>query len=500
MNMKSVLLGSATALIAVAGAQAADLPSTKAAPAQYVRICDVYGAGFFYIPGTDTCLKVGGRVRFEMAAQTLKNAVRTRSAGGGTGQFLSKNGMDSFGWNSRGYLMMDARTQTAWGTVQTVINMRINSASGVLANNYAAGTVVAGSSFSPTLENAYIRFAGFTFGRAYSVVTAIPPYMWNADRVGGFGAGVKQLAYTATFGGGFSATIGIEDKHDSSTQVTANALGSPNGCVVFDPLCVPVAATATATGPSRLPNLVGNIRIDQAWGWAQLSGAVGQNTANFATPAALAVVNANGPLVKKTGWAIMGAARINLPMLAAGDHLHLSAGYSNGLVNYVTSEANGGVGKAGPWTGGLLRNDRNLTIFECGPGNAFVACSENTKAWHILAMFTHYWTPTVRQNFSASYEEFQPGKVTRNTDWTQGGLSRAKGLTLSTNVIWSPARGFDIGLELTYARLQQRLTGLDGLPPSATDAAGIPLVVPVGASWKPNSNVFGARMRVERTF
>jgi len=30
----------------------------NAAPVQYVKICSLYGAGFLYIPGTDTCLNV----------------------------------------------------------------------------------------------------------------------------------------------------------------------------------------------------------------------------------------------------------------------------------------------------------------------------------------------------------------------------------------------------------------------------------------------------------
>src|SRR3954451_19712594 len=65
--VKSLLLGSAAALVAGAGAQAADLPARKAAPVEYVKVCDAYGAGFFYIPGTDTCIKVGGRVRADFA-------------------------------------------------------------------------------------------------------------------------------------------------------------------------------------------------------------------------------------------------------------------------------------------------------------------------------------------------------------------------------------------------------------------------------------------------
>src|SRR3974377_1880771 len=59
--VKSLLLGSAAGLVVVGGAQAADLP-VKAAPVQYVKICNLYGAGFFYIPGTDMCLNVGGWV------------------------------------------------------------------------------------------------------------------------------------------------------------------------------------------------------------------------------------------------------------------------------------------------------------------------------------------------------------------------------------------------------------------------------------------------------
>src|SRR5712672_4546314 len=42
--VKSLLLGSAAGLVAVGGAQAADLP-VKAKPVEYVKICSLYGAG-----------------------------------------------------------------------------------------------------------------------------------------------------------------------------------------------------------------------------------------------------------------------------------------------------------------------------------------------------------------------------------------------------------------------------------------------------------------------
>jgi len=67
MNMtKSLILGSAAALLAMGGAQAADLP-LKAKAVEYVRICSLYGAGFYYMPGTDTCIKLGGYVRADVS-------------------------------------------------------------------------------------------------------------------------------------------------------------------------------------------------------------------------------------------------------------------------------------------------------------------------------------------------------------------------------------------------------------------------------------------------
>lgn len=64
MKTKTLLLGSAAALLMAGGAQAADL--SIAAPVDYVRVCDAFGVGYWYIPGTDTCLKIGGYVQFDI--------------------------------------------------------------------------------------------------------------------------------------------------------------------------------------------------------------------------------------------------------------------------------------------------------------------------------------------------------------------------------------------------------------------------------------------------
>ena len=85
--VKSLLLGSAAVLAAVAVAEAADLPVKKAAvvaPVNYVKICDAYGSGFFYIPGTDTCLKVGGYVRAEWQYTPGTNQITVGAIGATT--------------------------------------------------------------------------------------------------------------------------------------------------------------------------------------------------------------------------------------------------------------------------------------------------------------------------------------------------------------------------------------------------------------------------------
>src|SRR5476649_1867168 len=101
--VKSLFLGTAAGLVAMTGAQAADLP-VKAKPVQYVKICSLYGAGFYYIPGTDMCLKVGGWVREEIAWGG--NASLTNGAFAGAQNTRATN---NFTIRSRGYITADAR-------------------------------------------------------------------------------------------------------------------------------------------------------------------------------------------------------------------------------------------------------------------------------------------------------------------------------------------------------------------------------------------------------
>ena len=71
--IKSLLLGSAAGIVAVASAQAADLPTKKAAPVEYVRVCNVGGITGWTLPGSDTCVKFSGYITAQVEGGNLNN-------------------------------------------------------------------------------------------------------------------------------------------------------------------------------------------------------------------------------------------------------------------------------------------------------------------------------------------------------------------------------------------------------------------------------------------
>src|SRR5246127_338855 len=107
--VKSLILGSAAGLVAMSGAQAADLP-VKAKAVEYVRICSLYGAGFFYIPGTDTCVKIGGYLRTDLTMNGGNSGQPFWSGGGA----INERYTNYYNDYSRFALTLDTRTATEY--------------------------------------------------------------------------------------------------------------------------------------------------------------------------------------------------------------------------------------------------------------------------------------------------------------------------------------------------------------------------------------------------
>jgi len=459
---KSLLLGSAAGIVAIAGAQAADLPSKKAAPATYVKICDAYGAGFFFIPGSETCVKLGGYVRAEY--QYVPATTQYSATTGAMSQ--SKDLLTTTGFETRGRIDVDARTPTAMGAARTFVRLRAANTSGIRNQTGADKGTFTNTDASTTgisIESAMVQWAGFTFGVAPENYAMMPSQIYNANPWAGFPNGMKQIAYTATLGGGISATVALEDRRDFG----------------YDPDSTVYQRVSTGA------NIVGNVRMDQSWGFAAVHALVGNNGLNKA--------NIDGTVGDKTymGYAIGATVNFKLPMIAAGDQVWFTANYADGALGAILSGGslnNLATASARRINGGVLYVASNVQQTGVGAGTvANPNTFDTTTGWNIAMAATHYWAPQWRSNFSAGYVEFNPPTATAS--YTTLTLGKGKVWEVAGSIIYSPAKDFDIGLELQYASMKAALQNA-----STTNAWAL-----AGRPGLSESNVT-TKLRIERSF
>ena len=242
--VKSLVLGAAATFVAMGGVQAADLP-VKAAPVEYVRICSLYGAGFFYLPGTDTCIKIGGYLRGDL---TIHGGFSNQPFWNGDGAVNTRYA-NQYNNYVRMALTTDTRTATEYGVVRTFGQLSVNygnigAASSINVGSSIDPSGIAGQSFTTNLaglvfpENLFIQWAGFIFGKSSSVYNT-PwhgfPGNNTAFLVGGYDSavGLNNAQYTWEFGNGVSASVGVDDNSASAfnrTQVfNSTLIGNPGG-------------------------------------------------------------------------------------------------------------------------------------------------------------------------------------------------------------------------------------------------------------------------------
>ena len=162
--VKSLLLGSAAGLVAVAGAQAADLP-VKAKPVEYVKICSLYGDGFYYIPGSQTCLKISGYIRADYGYNVDTNVVHVYGTNGAQDRSrVAEGSLRDVMRSPPGIAPMRAsiparRPRTARCAPSPACTSRTRSSDDGAINTPEL-----------TVQRAFIQWAGFTLGRTASFV------------------------------------------------------------------------------------------------------------------------------------------------------------------------------------------------------------------------------------------------------------------------------------------------------------------------------------------
>jgi len=488
--LNKTLLGSAAVIMTMVGAQAADLPSKKAAPATYVKICDAYGAGFFFIPGTDTCVKLGGYSRVE--AQYVPGANIYSNAGALT---QTSGSQDTSGFEVRGRLEADARTPTSYGVARTLVAIRATNSSGlrnssasttVYYNNPGLGSIAQTTNALPntnqgnvTLERALMQWAGFTVGVAPENYADMPSIMYGSTLWAGYPNGMPQISYTAVLGGGLSATLALED-------IKAGNYGNE----------------VTVT-PRNQIQYVASLRLDQSWGFVKLNGDLTNNSYwNDSAVSAAGVMGAIGTnqytsnLGYKTqqGYAVGATVMFNLPMLAAGDKIWFSGNYSDGNIGQLLSTGSiwsGSAASGGRIAGGAYNAYSNVIVTNTNGGTNNLAYSVGTtKGWNLGAAMTHYWDAKWRSNIATSYVNLTPPTSTVNV------VGKGSAWTAAASLIYSPVQNFDIGLEMQYLTAR---TSFNAGAAGQTALATFNTAAATSGAKLSGSNV-STKVRVERQF
>jgi hypothetical protein len=387
MKLKSLLFGSAAVLAAGTGAQAADLPTVE--PVEYVRICDAFGTGYYYIPGTDTCLKVGGYVRSESHwVDGDVDVFYGRRSNGLQQANVAENTVNNWTTRVRGQVNLDARTQTEFGLVRAYVAIEAQIGHDNITegdNPATAGEVEGTPNYSTAavgLAAAFIQISNdwgtYTTGRTGSFFD-----FWGAH---GYGTrlniddpttDVNLFGWTFAGGNGFSFTVAAQDP--ASAGLRRNGDDDYEG--------------------QEAPDGVANIRVDQGWGSAQVMGAVRH----------IHDVNGDG-----VGFAVGAGIGVGIP---GGWRIDAQGGFSEGAVAYITTDP----GRIGDFNG----NDGDDT----------------NEAWSVRAGITG---PLINPNLTVWLD----GSYTEAEEDDNG--DDYEFWTIKTGARWSPVAGLGIGPEFAY--------------------------------------------------
>ncbi len=533
--IKSILLGSAAGIVAVASAQAADLPTRKAAPVeQYVKICNVGGITGWTMPGSDTCMKVSGYMTAQFTGGNLNdqynwasyssvaNAVALSNpalaaqlntlaavSNQSTQRVLlaasASQGNSTFyrhetGWSARAALQFDFASNTAYGPLLAHIGIQDD-----MGNGFDSLTPASPANIT-YCDQCYLTWAGITAGKAASFYS----FVGGGDNWANFFSPDQKgfnepmlLAYTMSFGGGFTATIAAQSPGANGQSGQGTAIAGPN----------------LTYGGQRWPDIVGQLHVKQGWGEAQLSGVLHNvNVANQVYAGANGVVpdlggtggcgvgafvtNCNYQKTQ-TGWGIDAGVKINLPSFGVGDDFLVTGSYTQNAVLY-SGLLDGMWGENGQTNG----NGQPMYLADAYFNPLTNQWSKPT-AWSVSALFEHHFTPQFYVDLEGSYGGLKWSNMGGGcyllgfgcglAQAVQGPLSpSATSWIIGTDIGWNPVTNLNFDLELMYQSTQQdRPSGFLGTVYNAGGPGGA-FFAP--GDWKGNSSGFAGRFRITRYF
>ena len=250
------------------------------------------------------------------------------------------------------------------------------------------------------------------------------------------------------------------------------------------------ACRANAYGGTQLPIIVGNIRVDQAWGLFQISAAAQEVNASYnvlnaasATPNNLSEIS--GHPDNKWGGSVMAALQIKNIPTGAGDDFKIDATYAKGHTKQVISTSGGSPSFADVRRHGVLRAlirasasvSQLMRIYSGGLRGGATQGLKLTEAWGVRGAFNHNWDPFWSTSFWGSYAEVRYNGGQFDSDLCQGCFLRrvcSYGNTQSADYTcnpdfniaqvgmvtrWTPVKNLTFSAEVGAFFLDQKFTG-----------------------------------------
>jgi len=507
--IKSILLGSAAGIVAVASAQAADLPTRKAAPVEYVRVCNVGGITGWTLPGSDTCVKLSGYITaqfeggnlstqynygsIEDAATAAANplipqsaAVAAALAGITTGtpsglpydsrltqrvliaasaaqdnQTFNRN---QVGWTTRANFGFDFASNTPYGPL--IGHFDINSETGNGFDNVN----------NTYLNTGYLTWAGITAGKAQSFYS----FVGGGDNWANFASPDQKgfnepdlIAYTASFGGGFTATIAAQSQGQngqSSASGAGTAFGGPNYANIGTSSLSP---SLINFGGQKWPDFVGALHVKQGWGEAQVSGVIhdvnvlddAYNAAPFNTVTASAGCGVTQALAcnaqhNQIGWGVDAGVKVNLPSFGAGDDALITGSYTKSAVWYS------GLPDMMWGENGQVNGNGQPMFMQDAFFNPITNQWSTPTAWSVSALIEHHFTPQFYIDLEGSVGQLKWSNMGGGcyilgfgcgvAQFAQGPLSpSATTWLVGADLGWNPVTNLNFDLELMYQSTNQ---------------------------------------------
>jgi hypothetical protein len=212
MKSKTLLLCTAP-IFAVPGGGARAAAVAVAEPVEYVKVCDAFGASYFYIPGSNTCLSIGGNVEFDAFFDSIKQERSGRVAPSAGRESAIE---DDINWwfRTRAEVQLTGESMTDLGMLNSFVNLRAERGALLSDPN------------SMYAETAWAKIGAFKVGWDAST--------FDADFVGAIDTPTSfdhhqhqnQVQWSTT-AGGRDFFLAIEDPNDSASDIQGSEAFAP---------------------------------------------------------------------------------------------------------------------------------------------------------------------------------------------------------------------------------------------------------------------------------